>query len=125
MHIALRLTTLALGGLNIYPKLLPGVAPHVIVAVHIPGGSHTLQGLTDDIAAVLNRGHKRGEPASVMAMRETVELAVLIVCRDIGNAFRMQHFNVIGLVKVIRDDFPITAGLGGHIQHPKHVLDPM
>ena len=41
VHIALRLAALALGGLNIYPQLLPGIATHVIVAVHIPGGGHT------------------------------------------------------------------------------------
>ena len=60
-----------------------------------------------------------------MPIAKAIKLAVLIICRDVRDQFRVKHFNVVSLVKVIRDDFPVTASLCRHVQHPQHVFYAM
>ena len=123
MFIALIHSTRSFGALNVQPQLLPCITANVPVTADAPGSRHTLQRLTNHIAVVLRRGHKRGEPAAIVAVVKTVELTIFIVRRDVGNQLGVKHLNVIGLVKVIGDDLPVAPRLGGHIEHPEHVFD--
>ncbi len=114
-----------LGRLDVQTQLLPGIASDIVIAVDLPGCSHAFQWLTDDLTVVLHRRHKGRKPTSVVTIGESVELAVLIVSRDIRHQLRVEHLNVISLIKVVGNDLPVAARLGRHIEDTQHVFHPV